>query len=344
MLSLASAESGTGKTTATRLGLAAYSQYLANEIAPESTDKAIYEHLYLAHNLPVFIDESSTIDKFKISKLVYAAVNGQARRTLTRNSELRETEQWANLTVLASNVHITSLPDKYLNEANRFRILELSLSNELRLDKSEAKAIYSAIEGNYGAPGETYLAFIVSNRPAVIKELVASSDKYGKALPGECRFMVWLISSAEVAGKIAGGLGLVKFSIEDAIANAVTTAQDLAQQIKGDGERIGDAIAEYVNTNNGYFTRLHKNHKGPWVAEEIRGAIAGRYTHEENGDLTLAVPSARLTDFLNERGIDRQTLRKWVESNGAMLNQMVRLSPGAPAIRCIVLPMQGGNN
>lgn len=346
MLSLASHESGTGKTTATRLGLAAYSRYHSNEIAPESTDKAIYEHLYLAHNLPVFIDESSTIDKFKVSKLVYAAVNGQARRTLTRNSELRESEQWANLTVLASNIHITSLPDKFLNEANRFRILELTLGNNLRLDKAEAKAIYNAIETNYGKPGETYLAFVVSNRPAIVKELGAASDKYGKVLPGECRFMVWLIAVAEVGGKIAKGLGLIRFDIDDAIANAVTTAADLALQIKGDGDKVADIIADYINANNGYFTRFFKANKTPWVDEPIRGEIAGRFTHENNGKLSVALASVKLYEYLTERGIDRQTFKNWAEAQGATFNVSVLLSPGQPLVRCTVLPMpneQGGS-
>jgi uncharacterized protein (DUF927 family) len=126
MLSLAG-DSGVGKTTACNFGSAAYSYYRANEITTQSTDRGIYEQMYLAHNLAVVINESSTMQSYRVSNFVYAAVEGHARIVLNRNSEIRESEQWANVTVLTSNQHLTSLADKFLNEANRYRILEFSL-------------------------------------------------------------------------------------------------------------------------------------------------------------------------------------------------------------------------
>ena len=338
MLSLAG-DSGVGKTTAAYLGMAAYCQYQTNEITPQSTDKAIYEQFYLAHNLPVIINESSTIAEHKVGDLVYAAVNGQARKTLTRNSELRQIEQWANAAILTSNNHITSLDDKYLNEAQRYRILEISLNKkEHLLSRSEAKAIYSAIEENYGKPGEDFINAVINHRSTIVKMLTDAYERYSNILPTQSRFVGWLLSVAEIAGVIGRGIGLVNFDCEDCIANAVKAAQAQAKVITSDSEKVQTIVADYINAHQSFFTTYRAKDSMPWGFDQIRGEVAGRYNHDQNGAVTLAIPLGKLNRYATDRGVDKQTLHKWAEEQGGTICS-VRIAPGSLSSKCLVLPM-----
>jgi hypothetical protein len=334
MLSLAG-DSGVGKTTACAFGSSAYSSYRANEITTQSTDRAIYEQMYLAHNLAVVINESSTLQPYRVGNLVYAAVEGHARIVLTQKSEIRESEQWANLTVLTSNQHLTSLADKFLNEAQRYRILEISLDKrENLLTTAEAKTIYNAIEVNYGYPGQLYLKFLVENRKAVRGALDHAQELFKAKLPPAGRFMAWVIAVAHVTAQIAETLNLVNCGTSDAITGALAAAQKLASDISTEGQKVEDIVGNYINAHQSYFTRLEN---GNWTNPEIRGEVVGRYTSEP-GNSTLAIGWQALVNYAYEYGIDKQNLQKWAfEVKKATIGN-VKLSRDNFATRCLIIP------
>src|SRR5688572_21103610 len=89
IISLARASS-TGKTTAARIGLSLFGRPDGGfEINPTSTEKAFYEKLRIANNLPLICNEAATLDTTRIQNLAYAITNGESRATLTQTVQLR---------------------------------------------------------------------------------------------------------------------------------------------------------------------------------------------------------------------------------------------------------------
>ena len=100
-------------------------------------------------------------------------------------------------------------------------------------------------------------------------------------------------------------------------------------------------VAEYINAHSSCFTHYNAaNKSNRWGKDEpMRGAIAGRYTEERNGDMKIAVLWGRLIEFAAERDIGSRALLKWAEGKGGKLTN-VRLAPNAIPQKCLVMPIE----
>lgn len=315
VLSLAG-DSGVGKTTIGIFGLSAFGNPSALEVSPQSTEKSFHERWYIASNLPIIINEAATLDMFKLSSLIYAAANGQARSTLTRNSELRESDGWQLLTIFTSNSHLMSLDEKWLNEANRRRILEFTLVKpDHEMDRSVALTLHRTMKENYGIAGRTFIQYCVTNREDITKSLQSSYDLYAKGdVPAEHRFNLWTVAVARVAGLIAEEIGIIKFDTTPCYEWAVNQVKLTARNVLTAEQKGDDGLASYINEHHGLFTRINKDKM--YVGDDFRGDVAGRYKENADGSYTLSVPVNKFATYMREHGLDKQHLDRWVAERG----------------------------
>lgn len=314
VLSLAG-DSGVGKTTIGLFGLSAFGKADTFEMSPQSTERSFHELWYIASNLPVIINEAATLDLYKLSSLIYAAANGHARSTLTRNSELRESDGWQLLTIFTSNSHLMSLDEKWLNDANRRRILEFILSKpEHEMDRSVALVLHNTMKENYGIAGRLFIQHCVNNRQTISQALQSSYDLYAKGdVPVEHRFNLWTIAVARVAGLIGEQLGILRFDTTPCYEWAVEQVKSTARLVLTPEQKGDELFADYITGHQGLFTEF--NAKTKFWNTDIRGECAGRYRIED-GSLSLAVPANKFAVWMRERGMDRQHLDRWMQARG----------------------------
>jgi hypothetical protein len=339
VLSLAG-DSGVGKTTIGSFGCSAFGNPRALEISPQSTEKAFHELWYVAGNLPVLINEAATLDLFKLSSLIYAAANGQARSTLTRNSELRESDGWQLLTVFTSNSHLMSLDEKWLNEANRRRILEFTLAKpEHEMDREVAITLHRTMADNFGIVGRVFIQHCVDHRVEITQMLQSSYDLYAKGdVPAEHRFNLWTVAVARVAGLICEKLGILRFDTEPCYLWAVEQVKSHASAVLTAEQKGDDLLAAYISENQGAFTRYKLKDKF-WTVE-IRGECAGRYTENYDGSWTLSVPAARFAVYAREHGLDKQHLARWRRERNVE-NRATILVPLGSRTKTFLIKMDG---
>lgn len=113
----------------------------------------------------------------------------------------------------------------------------------------------------------------------------------------------------------------------------------IAEALETDREKVKNVVADYINAHQGYFTRFNPavNSKMPWGLDNvIRGEVAGRYSHETNG-VTLALPWNKLKPYAATKGVDKKSILRWAEGQGAVLNRNVMLSPGSYSTLCLIL-------
>lgn len=331
VLSLAG-DSGVGKTTIGLFGLSAFGDPRALEISPQSTERAFHELWYVAGNLPVLINEAATLDLYKLSSLIYAAANGQARSVLTRNSELRESDGWQLLSIFTSNSHLLSLDEKWLNEANRRRILELTLTKpEHEMDRQCALTLHRTMAKHYGSPGRKFIQYCVANRKTIEKTLRDTYEAYAKGdIPAEHRFSLWVIAATVVAGRIARELDLLRFDTDQACAYAADQIRQQARNVKATEERVDDLLARYIEDHQGMFTTYAEKEK--FWASEVRGQCAGRYVRHKNGKTTLAVPVNKFALYASESaGLDKQQLSKWAKDRKVKSKSVQIVPNGMPS-------------
>lgn len=340
VLSLAG-DSGVGKTTISQFALSAFGNPQALEVSPQSTEKAFHETWYIASNLPVLINEAATLDVFKLSSLIYAAANGQARATLTRNSELRESEGWQLLTIFTSNNHMLSLDDKFLNEANRRRILEMTLTKRDHLmDREVALVLNRTMTEHYGVAGRLFVQHVVKHRADITQLLRTIYEHYATGdIPAENRFCLWMIAVAQVAGRIGEKLGIIRFDTEAACKYAAEIVRTQAREVIATEQKVSDTLTEYITDHQGGFTRYDATQK-IWVAD-VRGPVAGRYLKDKDG-WTLAIPVTRFTAYARERGVDRQHITEWMKTAGVTSSVVALVHLGGKT-RSLIIKIEEGD-
>ena len=339
VLSLAG-DSGVGKTTIGQFALSAFGDPKALEMSPQSTEKSFHEIWYIANNLPVLINEAATLDLFKLSSLIYAAANGQARATLTRNSELRESDGWQLLTIFTSNAHLMSLDEKWLNEANRRRILEITMSQgEHEMDRHVALVLHRTMADHYGHAGEAFIQYVVEHRAEITSLLREIYEAYCKGdIPAEHRFCLWMIAVARVAGIIGERIGILRFNTERCCTMAQGVVKAQARAVVTVEEKVKDVLADYISDNQGSFTRY--DGKNRLWSQDMRGICAGKYVKDEQGKWSLSVPQTRFATYCRERGVDKQHIARWIKDAGVK-SQSVKLVPLGTPTRSLVIPIEG---
>lgn len=329
ILSLAGESSG-GKTTAANLGIAAFASPNAFTIDPQSTMKSFYEHWRQAGNLPVVVNEASTIRKEILANLALAAANGKARDTMTQDGRLNDSGVWETLTIFTSNMHLLELPNHVLTEACKARILELPFGVENKLPLHLGRPINALLEKNYGVAGRLLLDYYMAHQDEIAELVNARVTKLEVLVDSVHRYNVWLIAAASVAGEIAQALGLIDFQIEDAIENAIKVLKHQSDTAKPLEDRIFALISEYTNKYQESIGSKADGSNG-WLRDP-RGEARGRVDFVAGIQDRISIPVKMLKQFAMEEGLDARSLDEALPTK-----KNVRLSAVGTQVHCYVI-------
>jgi hypothetical protein len=331
-----SGESSGGKTTAASFGISAFGHPKAMTINPMSTENAFYEFWRLMSNLPVLCNEAATMDEKKLSNVVYAAANGEARDRLQRDGKMKEAGNFATVTCLTNNTHLLALPDRVLNEATRRRILEITFNKENVMPLTIGTELNRVMREHYGVAGRVFLQYVIANRDAVEGRIVERTAALEKGIDSANRYNVWLVAAASVAYEIAFTLGLLQFQFADALKNVLDIIRTQDSQIVSTVQKVQEAITRYLQMYQGFITQKHNGKSGQWIGE-VRGDVRARYTIEADRTFTLCLPLKQFQEWALEYNIDINHIRQWSkESNITMKPE--RIAPKTDAVTCFIIP------
>lgn len=336
VLSLAGESSG-GKTTAANFGVSAFGHPEAMTVDPNSTVNAFFEHWRQLNNLPMIVNEAATIRKDRLGEIIYAAANGKARDTSTRDQRINDKGGWRTLTIFTSNTHLMDLPDSIIADAERKRTLELSFGVENKMSIDIGKALAEAARKNHGIAGRLLIEYIMRFRDDVVKRVDTTVEVIQKGIDPGFRFGIWQIGANAVIGEIASKLRIIRFRTDDAIENALSSLTERSHSAVDPIAKVRQALDDYTNKYQESIGQREGFASRGWY-KEPRGEARGKWKMDGGSKpIELCIAVSLFHQHALELGLDANYVRQWAKANDVH-SRIERLADSANPVRCYVIP------
>jgi hypothetical protein len=207
-------ESGSGKTLAHMFATSVWGDpKVAGNLGTKDTEIARLGRSAAVRNLPLRLDEATTLPPTLLSGLIYELVNGRGRARANMDGSLSNTaSEWQTLTFITTNRPLLEYSMVQITEAERYRILELYCPMPPDIAK-RGREIYAIMEENYGLAGKVIMEFVVKQRDYVSKTLNFYMEKFQKLVDDSKRFWVSCFAVAFTAATIAKKLKLFEVDL-----------------------------------------------------------------------------------------------------------------------------------
>lgn len=329
-------ETGVGKTTAAQAMLSVWGHPKRMQFLPCDTVKARYARMGRLSNLPVYMEELSTMDAEELTKLVMSVPNGRPPNAQTQDGSMRENSlEWSTLVLTSSNPRLMSRISLVKSDvsADAARVLEIPFPDIGPLEKTEADQLFSAFYDNYGLAGPVYAEYLVNNREALrakIRNVMEYIDT-SWCIKSKQRFHSATIASVIVGAGAARHLGLLDVNIAHLLDWARVTLvanENMDQADLRDPENI---LASFMGH---HFNHIMVCNHGDMTGKSGAPIIVGNYP---NGSLvgriqiieqTMHVAISALRDFCKMRNYDIGALEVGLRKRKLLQGRAKKLSLG----------------
>lgn len=209
-------ESGSGKTLAHMSASSVWGDpRVAGSLGTKDTQVARLGRSAAVKNLPLRLDEATTLATNTLSGLIYELVNGRGRARATIDGSLSNTSaEWQTITLITTNRPLLEHSMIEITEAERYRILELHVPIPPDIAEKGRK-IYGIIEQNYGVAGKKFVNAVIKHKDFTIKTINFYMDRFQKLLDDSKRFWVSCCAVALTAATLANKLGMLHINVPE---------------------------------------------------------------------------------------------------------------------------------
>ena len=219
IISIVSAESGLGKTTAMKIAQGIWADPIRAMHSMQDTENSVNSKLGFSNSLPAYWDEVRTYDgKQDFIKTLFQFSQGREKTRLSANSRLMSAGEWTTLITLSSNEHIAEfIEDSNTgSDAPRYRIFEIEALPHASADAEAAQAIFRATKGHYGHAGLVYGKWLAEHANYVKSVIDKVTSRYMQDMKAthQERFWVATCSCILAGAMIAKKLELADFDVK----------------------------------------------------------------------------------------------------------------------------------
>ena len=207
-------ESGVGKSTMAQFMSSVYGTPKGAWVGRKDTELARMQRLGAHYNLPVYMDEATTIKPEELRDLIYSIPTGKNRSSMKQDYTLRKGAEWVTLFVTSTNNSLqTKLQMANQNaEAESLRLFEFQFPRVAEFAEI-AKLIPGVIQENYGVAGPAYIKYLVENRDRVQQRLlqVVGEAERVFGMDDKERFWSQVTALTLYGGELAREAGVIAF-------------------------------------------------------------------------------------------------------------------------------------
>jgi hypothetical protein len=361
ILALQGGDTARGKTTVCHAALAAFGNPAKLTLNSKDgfTTNALWATLGVFNNVPVLVDELTSVDPQTFSDITYGVSNGQDRIRMVSKSGgvvFAKSSEWR------LNVYVTGNKDFHgllaTNQANSqaeaVRLVQLSVDRYpplMLVDRSEfpegkegsdawgaASALVAAeaikkMSASAGHAGIAMVKYILENEAAVAKMMQEALADFTRELPSpKYRFYRAHSACTIVIARIAKELGIINFDVDAMYQFTVKLISDLAESVmETNTVTAEDAFHRMVNHLHPRIIvttefRDKRDGRGPESPRtRVMGDVAGRYVlgtqsyKEMAGHLMLSQKEVR--EWCMKNRIDYHAMMANLQKEGALLKQ-----------------------
>lgn len=216
ILSIVSTASGVGKSSALRCSQSIWGSPTEGINAVDDTHKSVARKLGFLNNLPAYWDElrgRETVEGFL--QLAFQVTQGKEKSRLDSSANLRDTQTWETMLVVASNESIFEAMGRKMGGSNAgvMRTYEIFIEPfAIERNRAEIAIMFESLNTNYGHAGRIYAQYLASNAVAVREEVESTFKRLAtiQTMTAAERFWFAIVSILMVGARIAADLDLVK--------------------------------------------------------------------------------------------------------------------------------------
>jgi hypothetical protein len=351
-MSVFSAASGVGKTTALKIAQGVWGDVVGGVQALSDTKNSVMNKMGLTRNLPLYWDELKTDSHVrKFVEIAFEVTGGREKARLTQNARQREAGTWQTMLVSASN---ESLLDQVVRctkttTAGLYRVFEyeVKMTSNGQISPSDAQRKLAKLNDNCGPVGLEFAKFLGANFERVDGEV----GDFVRALEAELsstsdeRFWVSLMACVCMGARYANELGFTKID-EDALKRfLIATMKDMRAQRANQSVDMNDTMS-VSNLLSQFLTAMRDRHTlhtdkihtapGKPAAGSISpdygrfdpNRLAGVYVQYGRDDKMLRFSSSRFHTWLREEEISQTVFTEALTRKFGMKRARGRLGAG----------------
>lgn len=220
------------------------------------TQNALYARMGLYNNLPMTIDETTTLPPKEVGDFLYDVSQGREKARLHRSTEERIAKTWRLPCVTSSNRSMSSMliSSGLETDAQMMRLLEITLNRSPIFTKSTTvgRQIYNFVTTNYGTIGQEIAAHLLSIGDEDLRVLLAAHvpmfrEKYKCAFNGNERYWETAFALADFIGQLAIDRGWIQFDPTACIRTVLLQLGSIRDTVTDSAVDAIDLLTEYVN-------------------------------------------------------------------------------------------------
>jgi hypothetical protein len=320
--------SGSGKSLAQLMIQSLWGNPDMLHYASKFTHNALYARMGLCNNLPMTIDEATTMAAKDIGDFLYDVSQGREKARLTRTAEERNARTWRLPCITSANKSLNAslISTGLETDAQMMRLFEITVTPHPLFEKSTdaGQRIYNFVSVHYGTIGRAFirklleigaedLATIIDNHKAEF------TKKYNCKFEGTERFWEQSVILADLAGKLACEWGLFKFDYTKCTNAVLSQMGSIRKNVQENITDSFDLIAEYLNAHSGSsITATHTGGSKVYVDT----------TRLPRGDVRIRFDLYRPSHSdPYERGVvllDKAHFKRWLSNNGADMRTVMK--------------------
>lgn len=316
LVNLYSPNSGSGKTTAGRMGLAAWGNPDTMPLSMRDTENAMYKKLGTYSCFGAYIDEltQKAVDPVLVRRLVMTLQSGVEPERLNRNTEqFRDKAKWWTPVIASSNHDLHELMRMYQvsSEAEQLRLFQLDCPRTKvfeGVNGGVARKVNLAISNHYGHAGPALVAAIFAEGgPEVLFERYAPQFESRFRFLGQERFFFNLLLCTYITMHLLEKYNIVMYDPRKGIREAYKAV--LAKRVERKTEALTglDVLSQYLTENQEGIVYFHTEPTRSFALQPTPRKAVARVELELDEHNT---PTAGMM-WLN-----RSALRTWCKDRG----------------------------
>lgn len=361
LVNMYSPESGTGKSTTGCFINSVYGHPERTKLTVEDTQNATFKSMGVYGNLPVYIDEITTIEAKQLGKVIYFMTQGREKKRMTKSGGFQESAEWENISLSSSNRDLYDiLTDRMSNDGESMRILQFPFVRNRAFSSASPNyglQVNRLLAANYGVAGEPFLrsVMLLGGPHAVIDRATNKFEKEFKFIfTGKERFWKAATVIAYATGEIGKATGLLQFDHKRCIAKGLEYIESLRKDMDDARLDCFDIIGTYLSEHMGKvvvwgnnLTAKRSFFRDPVPTHEVVARV--EYDFNESSPFVsgaLFLNQVHFGRWCSDRGVDRNGVFAQFAQFGVRFSKDRRLSlmrgtnNPLPAVRACEINMQ----
>ena len=319
---------GSGKTLAQLLMQSVWGNPDQLHYASKFTQNALYSRMGLYNNLPMTIDETTTLPAKEVGDFLYDVSQGKEKARLARSTEERTSKTWRLPCVTSSNKSMSTMlvASGLESDAQMMRLLEITVNQHPLFTKSTeaGKRIHDFAMTHYGMVGPVIVEKLLALGPDHLRLLISEHrerflKQYNCKFSGSERFWEQCLILADLMGKLATEWGLIQFDYTACTEVILKQMGAVRQSVKDNTLDTFDLICEYINENAKMAVTMMHTAGGKPVQD---------LSHSPNGEVRIRFELFRKDHSKPfDKGamlLDRAHFKRWLANRGSDFRNVMR--------------------